>query len=105
MISKTKNLIKGSGENMKYIYKVGFYESKRKTISHTDMYFEKLEDCLWAYEKYNSKNDEIEHPWSGFDWFDIQIIRVNETDMNYESAVSNSALRADARPPCPCCQN
>ena len=77
---------------VKYIYKVSFYESKRKTISYSDMYFEKLETCLWAYEKYNSKNESCPSWTPGWDWFDIQILRVNDTDGRYESAVSNSAL-------------
>ena len=72
-----------------YIYKVGFYETKKHTVSYSDMYFAKLEDCLWAYETYNSKND---HNGGDKECFDIQILRVSEEDDRYESAVSNSAL-------------
>ena len=71
---------------------MGFYDTKKHTISHTDMYFDKLEDCLWGYEKYNSKNDNIEQPCSCRDWFDIQILRVDENDEKYKSAVFNTSL-------------
>ena len=62
---------------MKYIYKISFYESKRHSISHTDMYFEREEDTRWSYHDENSK---------------IFVIRVDEESNEYKSAVQNSDL-------------
>jgi hypothetical protein len=82
---------------VKYIYKVSCYETKRKTISHTNMYFTKLEDCLWIYDTYyNSKNDILDNlyysdspPPKLNDFFDIQIVRVREDSDEYSSALHN----------------
>jgi len=90
--------------DIKYIYKVSIYESKRHTISHTDMYFSKLEDCLWIYDNhyYNSKTDDLEDRYYHLtespppklnDFFDIQIIRVLDNDDRYKSAFSNSSTK------------
>jgi hypothetical protein len=79
----------------KYIYKLSFYESKRHIISHTDWYYAKLEDCLWVYDRKNylNKNDKVcECVYNITDFFDIQVIKVSETDDKYETAIYNSKL-------------
>ena len=85
---------------LKYIYKLSFYESKRHTISHTNMYYTKLEDCLWVYDHHyhNSKTDDLEDRYYHLtespppklnDFFDIQIVRVTEDSNEYASALHN----------------
>ena len=49
-------------ERIKYIYKVSTYDSKKHTKSNTDVYYTKLEDCLWIYHNsyFNSKTDDLD---------------------------------------------
>ena len=77
----------------KYIYKLSFYESRRHITSHTDMYYCKLEDCLWVYdESYMYVNKNYKGDIICSDFFDIQVIKVKNNDDRYESAVHNSNL-------------
>ena len=88
-------------ETIKYIYKVSTYDSKKHTKSNTDMYYTKLEDCLWIYQNryFNSKTDDLDERYYSDtppprlnDFFDIQIIRVLETDYRYKSAIYNCEI-------------
>jgi hypothetical protein len=72
---------------MEYIYKIGFYETKRSRESHTNMYYLKPEHTHWAFNPYQITK--------------IFYIRVPIGSNEYDSAVKNSMLM-DTEPICRC---
>ena len=62
-----------------FIFKISWYESKRHTKSHTDMYYLHEEDTYWAFED----NSEL---------LKVELIRVNECSNEWQSACENSKL-------------
>ncbi len=86
-------------ETIKYIYKVSTYDFPKSWKSNKDMYYAKLEDCLWIYQNryFNSKTDDLDERYYSHtppprlnDFFDIQVIRVLDSDDRYKSAIYNS---------------
>jgi len=67
---------------IKYIYKCSWFETKKHKISHTDMFFENAEDTKWIFESR--------------DWFldlvRIEYIMVKSSRNEYKSAVNNSKI-------------
>lgn len=67
---------------VKYIYKCSWFETKRHSKSHTNMYFLKAEHTYWIF--------------NSMEWFDglvrIELIMVDENTDYYKSAVENSIL-------------
>tara|TARA_R110001606_G_scaffold282330_1_gene430966 strand:- start:265 stop:1029 length:765 start_codon:yes stop_codon:yes gene_type:complete len=62
-------------ENKKVIYKMSWYESKRHSKSHTDMYYEKEEHTRWAHFSELCR---------------ISVMYVTEDSNEYKSAINNS---------------
>ena len=60
----------------KYIYCMSWYESKRHSISTTDIYFLKEKDTRWGH---------------GADHCKIMVIKVPTDDPRYKMAVKNDA--------------
>ena len=73
---------------MEYIYKIGFYETNRHRISHTDMYYLKPEHTQWAFNPYQITK--------------IFYIQVPINSSEYEIAVKSSML-SDNETKC-CCK-
>lgn len=63
-----------------YIYKIQWFESARRTISHTDMYFKNVEHTYWVFEANKHDNDTVR----------VQLICVDRNSREYESAINNS---------------
>jgi len=74
---------------MEYIYKIGFYETKRSRTSHTSMYYLKPEHTQWVFDR-----DVIAK---------IFYIRVPIDSNEYDSAVKNSMIM-ESGPRC-CCDS
>ena len=67
-----------------YIYKIGFYESKKHRISHTDLYYENPEHC----------HEFLDCPLrNAHDIIKIEYIRVKKDTSQYQSAIQNSKIR------------
>jgi hypothetical protein len=73
---------------MEYIYKIGFYETKRSRSSHTSMYYLKPEHTQWVFDR-----DVIAK---------IFYIRVPINSNEYDSALKNSMIM-ESEPICRCC--
>ena len=67
---------------MRLVYACRSFESRRHKISHTDMYFAKIEHTLWALEDPLTK---------------IEVILVSSTGDIYRQAVGNSNIQ-DTQP-------
>jgi len=65
---------------MKFIFKISWFESKRHTISYTDMYYENTEDTKWVFETTDWYNDLVR----------VEYIMVSDTHPCYLRAVENS---------------
>ena len=65
---------------MKFVYKMSFYPSKRHTISHTNMYFARESDTRWGHHDPLCK---------------ITVIPVDEDSTEYESAMGNTRKAID----------
>ena len=65
-----------------YVFKFSWYESKRHTISHSDMYFLPLinEKVDWFFDKYCCN------------LMRVQLIRVKKTSQYYKVALENMAI-------------
>ena len=59
-----------------FIYKCSFFESKRHTISHTDMYFNEEKHTRWVH--------------CSCDHATVSVIRVLKNSPEHESAINNS---------------
>jgi len=70
-------------DTKKYIYKMSFYNNRRCTVSHTDMYYIKEEHTRWGHDF----ND------GGGDICRIFVIEVDEDSNQYTSALCNSSLK------------
>lgn len=61
---------------MEYIFKISFYATGRREISHTDMYYLKPEHTQWALNSYQITT--------------VYYIKVSINSLEYKSAVKNS---------------
>ena len=59
-----------------FIYKCSFFESKRHTISHTDMYFNEEKHTRWVHCSRGHAT--------------VSVIRVLKNSEEYKSAINNS---------------
>jgi len=64
-------------KKMKYIYKMSWYDSKRHTKSHTDMFYLQEHDTRWGHENELCR---------------ISVVEVEETSNEYDSAVNNDKI-------------
>ena len=70
---------------MKFIYKISWFETKRHTKSHTNMYFENPEHTKWVFETNDWFNDLVK----------VEYIMVGEDTMFYKCAVESSNLHSN----------
>lgn len=63
-----------------YIYKCSFFNNKHSKMSHTDMYYKNAEHTHWVFNHQR-------------DYARVELIRVDITSVEYESAVNNSNLQ------------
>ena len=65
---------------MKYIYKMSWYDSKRHTKSHTNMYYLQEHHTRWGHENELCR---------------ISVVEVEETSNEYDSAVNNDKVATE----------
>ncbi len=63
-------------ENYGFIYKCSFFDSKRHTVSHTDMYYNEEKHTRWVH--------------CTRDYTTVSVIRVLKNSEEYKSAIKNS---------------
>ena len=70
-----------------FIYMVSMYETKRHSISHTDLYFKEAKDTQWLWIDDESGSGKVICS-SGYGL--VHYIRVKKDSVEYKSAIENS---------------